>query len=147
MQATALEASATAAATRSTELRLSTKCPTTTAALTACIWGAPPYGRRAWYWHLVAPTLQERGHEAVAVELPAADDRAGLPQYADTAVRAIPELVRRAVVMAVPHPALPRVARQLTESPPGPASRRQTQPLQSDLCRAGVGRIEAFQSA
>ena len=41
------------------------------------------------YWHLVAPKLQERGHEAIPVELPAADDRAGLPQYADAVVRAI----------------------------------------------------------
>ena len=38
---------------------------------------------------MVAPKLQERGHEAVPVELPAADDRAGLPQYAATVIRAI----------------------------------------------------------
>src|SRR5262249_43514942 len=49
----------------------------------------PGAGGSAWYWHLVAPKLQERGHEAVAVEVPAADDQAGLPQYADTVVRAI----------------------------------------------------------
>jgi pimeloyl-ACP methyl ester carboxylesterase len=49
----------------------------------------PGAGGSAWYWHLVVPTLQERGHEAVAVELPAADDRAGLPQYADAVVRSI----------------------------------------------------------
>ena len=49
----------------------------------------PGAGGSAWYWHLVVPEIQERGHEAVAVELPAADDRAGLPQYADTVVRAI----------------------------------------------------------
>ena len=39
----------------------------------------PGAGGSAWYWHLVAPKLQERGHEAIPVELPAADDRAGLP--------------------------------------------------------------------
>jgi pimeloyl-ACP methyl ester carboxylesterase len=49
----------------------------------------PGAGGSAWYWHLVAPKLQERGHEAVPVELPAADHRAGLPQYAATVVRAI----------------------------------------------------------
>ena len=49
----------------------------------------PGAGGSTWYWHLVAPKLQERGHEAVPVELPAADDRAGLPQYAAAAVRAI----------------------------------------------------------
>jgi pimeloyl-ACP methyl ester carboxylesterase len=49
----------------------------------------PGAGGSAWYWHLVAPRLQERGHEAVPVDLPAADDRAGLPQYAATVVRAI----------------------------------------------------------
>jgi pimeloyl-ACP methyl ester carboxylesterase len=49
----------------------------------------PGAGGRAWYWHLVAPRLRERGHEAVPVELPASDDRADLPQYAATVVRAI----------------------------------------------------------
>jgi pimeloyl-ACP methyl ester carboxylesterase len=49
----------------------------------------PGAGGRAWYWHLVAPQLQSHGHEAVPVELPAADDRAGLPQYAATVVHAI----------------------------------------------------------
>ncbi len=49
----------------------------------------PGAGGSAWYWHLVVPALQERGHEAVPVELPAADDRAGLPQYAAAVVRAI----------------------------------------------------------
>jgi pimeloyl-ACP methyl ester carboxylesterase len=49
----------------------------------------PGAGGSAWYWHLVAPKLQELGHEAVSVELPAADDRAGLPQYAAAVVRAI----------------------------------------------------------
>ncbi|MGH9868996.1 MAG: alpha/beta fold hydrolase [Candidatus Polarisedimenticolia bacterium] len=49
----------------------------------------PGAGGSAWYWHLVTPKLQELGHEAVPVELPAADDRAGLPEYAATVVRAI----------------------------------------------------------
>ena len=49
----------------------------------------PGAGGDAWYWHLVVPKLQERGHEAIPVDLPAADDRAGLSEYAATVVRAI----------------------------------------------------------
>jgi len=49
----------------------------------------PGAGGSAWYWHLVARKLEARGHEPVPVELPAADDRAGLPQYAATVVHAI----------------------------------------------------------
>jgi pimeloyl-ACP methyl ester carboxylesterase len=59
----------------------------------------PGAGGSAWYWHLVAPKLQERGHEAVPVELPAADDRAGLPQYAATIVSAIGNRDPRRVVL------------------------------------------------
>jgi pimeloyl-ACP methyl ester carboxylesterase len=51
----------------------------------------PGAGGSAWYWHLVAPELRRRGHEAIPVELPAADDSAGLPQYAAAVVRAIAE--------------------------------------------------------
>jgi hypothetical protein len=29
----------------------------------------PGAGGSAWYWHLVAPRLEKRGHEAVAVAL------------------------------------------------------------------------------
>jgi len=49
----------------------------------------PGAGGSAWYWHLLEPLLQAHGHACVAVELPAADDRAGLPEYAETVVRAI----------------------------------------------------------
>lgn len=49
----------------------------------------PGAGGSAWYWHLVAPRLERRGHEAVPVALPASDDSAGLPEYAAAAVRAI----------------------------------------------------------
>jgi pimeloyl-ACP methyl ester carboxylesterase len=61
----------------------------------------PGAGGSAWYWHLVAPKLRQSGHEAVPVALPAADDQAGLPEYADAVVRAIdaPE-PRRVVVVA-----------------------------------------------
>jgi pimeloyl-ACP methyl ester carboxylesterase len=43
----------------------------------------------AWYWHLVEPELRRRGHDAFAVDLPAADETKGLPAYADAVVDAI----------------------------------------------------------
>jgi pimeloyl-ACP methyl ester carboxylesterase len=49
----------------------------------------PGAGGDAWYWHLLVPELRERGHEAVAVDLPAGDDSAGLSEYADAVVGAI----------------------------------------------------------
>ena len=48
----------------------------------------PGAGGSAWYWHLLVPELRRRGHEAIAVDLPAADDAAGLREYADTIVAA-----------------------------------------------------------
>jgi pimeloyl-ACP methyl ester carboxylesterase len=49
----------------------------------------PGAGGTAWYWHRVVPELRARGHEAIAVDLPGADESAGLPQYADTVVAAV----------------------------------------------------------
>ena len=49
----------------------------------------PGAGGAAWYWHRVVPELRARGHEAVAVDLPGADESAGLPEYADVVVGAI----------------------------------------------------------
>lgn len=49
----------------------------------------PGAGGQAWFWHRLAPELQARGHDVVAVELPAGDDSAGLSEYADTVVEAI----------------------------------------------------------
>ncbi|HWO69458.1 MAG TPA: alpha/beta hydrolase [Actinomycetota bacterium] len=46
-------------------------------------------GGSAWDWHLVAPALRERGHDAVAVDLPSKDESAGWSEYADTVVRAV----------------------------------------------------------
>ena len=46
-------------------------------------------GDVAWYWHLVEAELLARGHDVVAVDLPADDDSAGLSEYADTVVDAI----------------------------------------------------------
>ena len=49
----------------------------------------PGAGGSAWYWHRVVPLLRDEGHEVVAVDLPAADERAGLNEYANTVVRAV----------------------------------------------------------
>jgi len=48
----------------------------------------PGAGGSAFYWHLVVPRLQAHGHDVVAVELPAADDSAGLEAYTTTVVEA-----------------------------------------------------------
>jgi pimeloyl-ACP methyl ester carboxylesterase len=48
----------------------------------------PGAGGQAWFWHRLVPELARRGHDAVAVELPAGDDDAGLAAYADTVVAA-----------------------------------------------------------
>ncbi|GAA3457203.1 alpha/beta fold hydrolase [Dactylosporangium matsuzakiense] len=48
----------------------------------------PGAGGSAWYWHRVVALLQAHGHAAVAVELPAGDDAADLPAYADAIVAA-----------------------------------------------------------
>lgn len=48
----------------------------------------PGAGGEAWYWHLVASRLRERGHEVVSPDLPAGDDRAGLAEYAEAVLDA-----------------------------------------------------------
>jgi pimeloyl-ACP methyl ester carboxylesterase len=48
----------------------------------------PGAGGDAWYWHRVVPALAARGYDAVGVALPAGDDSAGLPEYADAVVAA-----------------------------------------------------------
>lgn len=48
----------------------------------------PGAGGAAWYWHRVVPELRRRGHQAIAVDLPAGDDKAGLQEYADLVVEA-----------------------------------------------------------
>jgi pimeloyl-ACP methyl ester carboxylesterase len=49
----------------------------------------PGAGGDSFYWHLVAPRLRARGHEVLTPDLPAADDSAGLREYADAALNAI----------------------------------------------------------
>jgi pimeloyl-ACP methyl ester carboxylesterase len=46
-------------------------------------------GSDAWYWHRVAPLLEARGHDVVAMDLPVADEAAGLREYTDVVVDAI----------------------------------------------------------
>jgi pimeloyl-ACP methyl ester carboxylesterase len=48
----------------------------------------PGAGGAAWYWHRLIPELQGRGHQVIAVDLPAGDDSAGLRQYADVVIDA-----------------------------------------------------------
>ena len=54
-------------------------------------------GGSAWDWHLVAPELLKRGHEAVSVDLPSEDESADWWDYANAVVDAIGE--RRDVVV------------------------------------------------
>jgi pimeloyl-ACP methyl ester carboxylesterase len=46
-------------------------------------------GSDSWYWHLVVPELQARGHDVVTMDLPCDDDSAGLAEYTDAVVDAI----------------------------------------------------------
>jgi pimeloyl-ACP methyl ester carboxylesterase len=49
----------------------------------------PGAGGDDWYWHRVVPELAARGHDLVAVALPAADESAGWAEYADAIMAAI----------------------------------------------------------
>jgi hypothetical protein len=49
----------------------------------------PGAGGAAWYWHRVTSLLQEAGHHVIAVDLPADDESAGLPEYARLVTEAI----------------------------------------------------------
>jgi pimeloyl-ACP methyl ester carboxylesterase len=46
-------------------------------------------GDSAFYWHLLAPELRERGHDVVAMDLPCDDQSASLSDYVDTVLDAI----------------------------------------------------------
>jgi pimeloyl-ACP methyl ester carboxylesterase len=54
-------------------------------------------GSGGWDWHLVVPALRERGHDAVAPDLPCEDESAGWDDYVDAVVEAIGD--RRDVVV------------------------------------------------
>jgi pimeloyl-ACP methyl ester carboxylesterase len=49
----------------------------------------PGAGGTASFWYRVVPLLEAQGHDAIAVDLPGADESAGLPEYADLVVAAI----------------------------------------------------------
>lgn len=49
----------------------------------------PGGGGDPWEWHRLVPELEARGHDAIAIRLPADDDSAGWSEYADAAVEAV----------------------------------------------------------
>lgn len=55
-------------------------------------------GSDSWYWHRVAPLLRERGHAVVTMDLPCADDSAGLAEYGDRVLGAIGDRTELVVV-------------------------------------------------
>ena len=57
----------------------------------------PGAGGAASFWYRVVPLLEAAGHEAIAVDLPGADESAGLPEYTGLVAAAIGR--RRDVVL------------------------------------------------
>lgn len=51
----------------------------------------PGAGGMAWYWHRVVPLLEKAHREAIAIDLPADDAKAGLEDYAQLVARLIGE--------------------------------------------------------
>jgi hypothetical protein len=49
----------------------------------------PGGGGDPWEWHRLVPELTIRGHDALAVRLPAGEDTAGWSEYADAVIDAI----------------------------------------------------------
>ena len=49
----------------------------------------PGAGGTASFWYRVVPLLEAQGHEAIAVDLPGADESAGLPEYTELVINAI----------------------------------------------------------
>jgi pimeloyl-ACP methyl ester carboxylesterase len=49
----------------------------------------PGAGSDPWFWHRVVPLLEQAGHHAIAVDLPADDEAAGLPEYRDLTLAAM----------------------------------------------------------
>ncbi|MGC4029541.1 MAG: alpha/beta fold hydrolase [Steroidobacteraceae bacterium] len=59
----------------------------------------PGAGGSSWYWHLLEPELRQLGCEVISVELPAANDSAGLADYATAVVRAVGKPKSRRLVL------------------------------------------------
>jgi pimeloyl-ACP methyl ester carboxylesterase len=55
----------------------------------------PGAGGTAWFWHRLAPLLADAGHACAAVDLPADDESAGLPEYAALVESAIDPALER----------------------------------------------------
>jgi pimeloyl-ACP methyl ester carboxylesterase len=49
----------------------------------------PGGGGDPWEWHRLVPELEARGHDAIAVRLPAEDDTAGWSEYAEAVIDAV----------------------------------------------------------
>ena len=60
----------------------------------------PGAGSDSWYWHLVVPLLEARGHDVLAVDLPYADENAGQDDYADLVVAGLGDVRRPLIVVA-----------------------------------------------
>ena len=60
----------------------------------------PGGGGDPWEWHRLVPELEARGHEALAVRLPADDDSAGWSAYADAVIEAVGDRIDVIVVAA-----------------------------------------------
>ncbi|MFI1385105.1 alpha/beta fold hydrolase [Embleya sp. NPDC020886] len=58
----------------------------------------PGAGGVAWYWHLVEAELRARGRDVVSVDLPGADEAAGLAEYVDLIVAAAADRERVVLV-------------------------------------------------
>jgi len=58
----------------------------------------PGGGGDPWEWHRLVPELAARGHEAIAIRLPAEDDTAGWSEYADAVVEALGDRTEVVVV-------------------------------------------------
>lgn len=60
----------------------------------------PGGGGDPWEWHRLVAELTSRGHDAIAVRLPADDDAAGWSEYADAVIDAIADRANVIIVAA-----------------------------------------------
>lgn len=78
----------------------------------------PGAGGAAWYWHRVAPLLEDAGHSAVAVDFPGDDPDAGLPEYVALALDAARDRADKLVLVgqSLGGFTVPLVAQRLIEA-------------------------------
>lgn len=65
---------------------------------TRCFVLLPGAGGAAWYWHRVSALLEAAGHEVLAIDLPGADEDAGLAEYAAQTIAEIGDRARIVLV-------------------------------------------------